>query len=234
MRLLDHFHPPLSLRRHWQGLHSAWANAIVQQLNGSPLPQRFHAAPIFNLPGSELEADVPNIVDTGGSASWSPPRPMLTAATDFDKLDSFGVQVFYDEGGPRLTAAIELVSPSNKDRPGNRRAFATKCANYLVERVAVVVVDVVTDRQADLHAELLRVMHLADGQLAWRSAAAMSAFAYRPVVTKEATLLEVWAEALAVGRPLPTLPLWIAANFAVPLDLEQSYAAACRSLRIEA
>jgi len=31
---------------------------------------------------------------------------------------------------------------------------------------------------------------------------------------------------------LPTLPLWLAADMPVPVDLEQSYAATCELLRI--
>jgi len=37
---------------------------------------------------------------------------------------------------------------------------------------------------------------------------------------------------LAVGRPLPTLPLWLAADLAVPLGLEPTYEETCRVLRI--
>jgi len=42
----------------------------------------------------------------------------------------------------------------------------------------------------------------------------------------------MWPQALAVGAVLPTLPLWIGPNRAVPVDLEASYLAACDSLRI--
>lgn len=38
---------------------------------------------------------------------------------------------------------------------------------------------------------------------------------------------------LMLGQPLPTLPLWLAENLAVPLELELSYEETCRSLRIE-
>jgi hypothetical protein len=31
---------------------------------------------------------------------------------------------------------------------------------------------------------------------------------------------------------LPTLPLWLAENFAIPLELEESYEETCRILRI--
>jgi hypothetical protein len=39
----------------------------------------------------------------------------------------------------------------------------------------------------------------------------------------EAWLLEGQAHPLALGRPLPTLPLWLAHDFAVPLELEASF-----------
>jgi len=44
--------------------------------------------------------------------------------------------------------------------------------------------------------------------------------------------LETWNHALAVGQPLPTLPLWLATDLAVPLDLDSSYEETCRILRI--
>ncbi len=36
-------------------------------------------------------------------------------------------------------------------------------------------------------------------------------------------LLETWARPPEPGRPLPTVPLWLADNLAVPLELEESY-----------
>jgi hypothetical protein len=39
-------------------------------------------------------------------------------------------------------------------------------------------------------------------------------------------------ESLALGKPLPTLPPWLADNLAVPLELEATYAETCRILRI--
>jgi hypothetical protein len=44
--------------------------------------------------------------------------------------------------------------------------------------------------------------------------------------------LETWAHPLAVGQPLPTLPLWLAGELAVPLYLEATYEETCRVLRI--
>ena len=45
-------------------------------------------------------------------------------------------------------------------------------------------------------------------------------------------LLQTWSHALALGQPFPTLPLWLTGQFAVPLNLEQSYEQACHDLWI--
>ena len=41
-----------------------------------------------------------------------------------------------------------------------------------------------------------------------------------------------WTHTLVVGQPLPLLPLWLADNLAVPLELEATYEETCRILRI--
>ena len=42
MALLDHFRPPLSIRRHWHSFHNAWATYIASELN-SKLPEGYFA-----------------------------------------------------------------------------------------------------------------------------------------------------------------------------------------------
>jgi hypothetical protein len=44
--------------------------------------------------------------------------------------------------------------------------------------------------------------------------------------------LEAWSHILTVGQPLPTLPLWLAEDLVIPLDLEPSYEQACHDLWI--
>ena len=135
------------------------------------------------------------------------------------------------EGGARLVAAVELVSPANKDREAHRRAFANKCAGYLAQGIALIVVDVVTSRQANLHADVMRL--LGRGTDAGLPAdAELSAVAYRPVVRGGAELIDVWAEPLAVGRELPTLPLALSAELCLPIDLESTYMEARRVSRL--
>jgi hypothetical protein len=76
-------------------------------------------------------------------ATWSPPAPMQTIAGVFP--DTFEVQVFSTVAGMKLVAAVELVSPGNKDRHEERRGFAIKCASYLQQGVSVAIIDIVTN-----------------------------------------------------------------------------------------
>ncbi len=160
-----------------------------------------------------------------------PPQAKLVAPVDFTRIHGTAVHVFQDQGGPQLRAAIELVSPANKDRPRSRLTFAAKCAGYLECGVNVVVPGTVTRRRANLHTEIAQALEAADG-LAWDSPTNLYAVAYRIVDRGGQTQVEVWPEALAVEKRLPTLPLWIGAGLCLPLPLEASYTAACRALRI--
>ena len=91
--------------------------------------------------------------------------------------------------------------------------------------------DTVTTRRADLHAEILSLLGVDAG--AGVTTSSLSAVSYRAVGQEEETQqLLLWPESLGLGETLPTLPLWIAADFSVPLDLERSYQTTCADLRI--
>src|SRR5712692_1563297 len=169
--LLDHFHPPLSDRRHWQSIHGGWTAEMMAQLNRSVLPKDYFAEVRVFVSG-RVEVDVGTFEesagptdgngDTGGVAvqtathTFTQPLALLTIPAVFP--EEYEVRVVREEGGATLVAAIEVVSPGNKDRPEARRAFAAKCASYLQAGVGLVIVDVVTSRLANLHDELMRVL----------------------------------------------------------------------------
>jgi hypothetical protein len=247
MPLRDHFRPPLERRRHWGGFHAQWPAMIVLAL-GRKLPPRYVAEPRVQLGGS-AEIDVgtfeeeeapssgrkhgPGDGEDGGVATavWAPPQPTLTLITDLPAVAAYEIRVFDLESGNRLVAAVEFVSPANKDRPEHRRAFVAKCAALLQEQVSVTVVDLVTNRHFNLYGELLELIGETDPALA-PEAPAVYAAACRGTMKDNAWLLETWTYPVAVGQPLPTLPLWLADNLAVPLELEASYEETCRILRI--
>ena len=165
------------------------------------------------------------------TAIWAPPRPTFDVVTDLPDQDEYEVRVYDTKRHRRLVAAVEIVSPANKDRPENRRAFVTKCAALLQQRISVAIVDLVTTRQFNLYGDLLELIGQADPALA-PEPPALYAAACRWTHPDEAWRFEAWTHALALGQPLPTLPLWLADNFAVPLELEASYEETCRILRL--
>lgn len=130
-----------------------------------------------------------------------------------------------------LVAVIELVSPGNKDRPETRNAFVGKCAALLQKGVAVSIVDLVTARQFNLYAELMEFLGQSDSTLG-AEPSAISAASCRWIRRGKRATLETWSHNLAVGQPLPTLPLWLTDVRVVPLDLEQCYEKTCEDLDI--
>jgi hypothetical protein len=242
MPLLDHFHPPLHGPRRWEGFHHAWATFIAQQLNQETLPPDYFADPEVTL-GPELEIDVATqqekerasgLSEEGVGAVYAPPRPKFSVQVSFAQLEGIEVRVYQDLGGAELRAAIELVSPANKDRGESRRTFAAKCASYLKQGIGLIIVDVVTSRSANLHEELFALLEVKSRRPAWGSKTGLYAVAYRPVTVRKKPRIEVWPETLRLGKALPVMPLWLRLDLCVPLWLEESYLHTCRSLRIPA
>src|SRR5262245_52931316 len=243
MPLLDHFHRPWKTLRPWEGFHSTWATALAQRLNHGWLPPHHFAIPNVHL-GNRLEIDVANLGENGAAtagstspsaaegitatAAWAPPKPALSGPVDFTDLDLFEVKVFDEEDTPRLVAAIELVSPSNKDRASHRRAFVIKCASYLEQGVGVLVVDIVTSRSGNLHDELLQLLEFTPDTAA-PPVGELYATSYR-TTAGERGRLDAWVEKLAVSTALPVMPLWISEERSVAVNLEETYAAACNTL----
>ena len=58
------------------------------------------------------------------------------------------------------------------------------------------------------------------------------ATAYRAVGQGRGEAIQVWVKPLAVGRPLPVLPLALTAEICLPINLETTYTDACRKLRL--
>ncbi len=245
MPLLDHFHPPLAPARSWEGFHAAWLGSLSDALNRS-LPSGFFAEEQVHV-GPSVEIDVATFESgdqppafepytrPGGSlavatapAVYVAPPPAGTVETVF--ADDYEIKVIGDRSGRHLVAAIELVSPTNKASDDDRRAFAAMCASYLYHGVAVIVVDTVTSRTADLHAETMTAL----GRPGWfpvPDGSRLYAVAYRPK-RRMAAFVDVWVEPIRVGSPLPTLPLWLSAADVIPLELEVAYTDACRRRRL--
>ncbi len=242
MVLRDHFHPPLADLRHWESFHAAWATEIMRTLNRRVLPPSCFAEAQIHV-GSQVEIDVATFEqeqppaasvrdgNSGGVAieTWAPPATSLIMPAIFP--DEIEVQVFRMSGGATLVAAIELISPGNKDRPEAKRAFTAKCATYLQQGIGLVIVDIVTERQANLHDELIRLLQQPE-RFEFAEETALYAVAYRPSRRQAGDQIEIWPTPLAIGQPLPILPLALRGVATVPVDLETTYTTTCQDSRL--
>lgn len=239
MPLLDHFHPPLSERRHWEAFHTNWASTIAAYLNRQGLPEHYFAEPTVHIEG-QVQIDVATFEDeakgaaNGGTAIATVPRTANITAPAWVipavYPDSFEVHIIKSEGGPKLAAAIELVSPSNKDRAAPRRAFAVKCANFLYQGIPFIVIDVVTSRSANLHNEIIALLDTNNFRLPEETN--IYATAYRPVRRDSREEIDAWHAAIAVGEPLPMLPLFLDVDLSMVMDFEATYQETCERLRL--
>jgi len=130
MPLLDHFRPPVSERRSWEGFHGLWAAAPVEKLNRDVLADEYFADMQVHI-GSQVEVDIATPTESSGTGerggtatlapAWAPPVTNLIIPAVFP--DEIEVQVFATVTGATLVGAIE-TGQSRQQGPAERRATA--------------------------------------------------------------------------------------------------------------
>ncbi|MCE9534236.1 MAG: hypothetical protein K8T89_24415, partial [Planctomycetes bacterium] len=131
----------------------------------------------------------------------------------------------------KLWLAIEIVSPSNKDQADHRESFVSKVASLLNKGICVTIVDIVSTMNFNLYAELMHMVQGVDPALGDRPPP-MYAVTLRTRYENRVKMMDNWYHPLAIGQPLPTLPIWLRESFAVSLELESTYEETCKTLRI--
>lgn len=242
MPLRDHFRPPLDDVRSWDGVHGMWPAMIVRQLL-DVLPEQYFAEPTVHL-GTICEVDIGTFRDApsddyeldrgnGGVAvaTYAPPVPTLTLEPRLSGQDVYEVRIYDSRRKRELVAAIEIVSPSYKDRPESRGAFVTKVGDLLKHGICVSIVDIVTTHDFSLYSDLLDLMDGVDPALG-EQRSPVYAVTMRLRRDGRRKLMDNWYHPLTLGHPLPTLPVWLRETYPISLDLEASYEETCRTLRI--
>jgi hypothetical protein len=85
----------------------------------------------------------------------------------------------------------------------------------------LIVVDIVTNRLANLHNELIALLGRGDPFLLPPSATTY-AVAYRPSRQRTGDLIELWLRPLSLGGALPVLPLALRNAGVEPVDLDET------------
>ena len=232
MPLLDHFHMPLLDDPPWTSLYTLWAAAVVRWLNHTLPAGEFRAFANVRL-GAHVEADVAeyrrlpaNGVHepeplSNGTVATLPAAPPAMATFPLSATDDIEVQIAESKHHMTIAGVIEFISPANKKELDERKAFVAKCASYLHRGIGVAIVDVVTNRHANLHNELMQAIGGPASMLLANSPTYVAG--YGPVVRSERMEMDAWCHPAIIGEEIPSVPLVLRRGPQVMLNLEGTY-----------
>jgi hypothetical protein len=129
----------------------------------------------------------------------------------------------------QLIAAIEVVSPRNKDRAAAKETYANRYLGYLRLGVHLLLVDVLPRPKGYSFSDVITVaLGLELPPLPPPFAAAYRVGEVVPVGEDMGSLVGLWRRPLQVGQPLPALPLPLNVHQAIQIDLEETYSRAAK------
>jgi hypothetical protein len=129
----------------------------------------------------------------------------------------------------QLIAALEIVSPRNKDRGDSKETYTNRYLGYLRLGVHLMLVDVLPRPKGFSFSDAITSgLGLDLPPLPPPFAAAYRVGEVVPVGGDMGSLVGVWRRPLRVGQPLPTLPLPLSVHQEVVIDLEETYQRAAR------
>jgi hypothetical protein len=240
MPIIDHFSEKIRRISHFHSFHNAWATEIAADLN-EVLPKGFIAEPNVQI-GSFGEIDVRAdelLTEEEKTLLMQYHIPAAVAKIRVSFPDETEIFIINIEQARRTVGVVEIVSPSNKNRPENREIFVSKCLSFISQGISLIIVDIVTVRPFNFHNELLSRLRTTEGWMqvlapSFRVGDEMPLYcsSYRYTFEFKEPSVELWAYALEVGDVLPELPLFISPEIAVPVKLEKTYMETRKRFRV--
>src|SRR5262249_4778395 len=129
----------------------------------------------------------------------------------------------------QLIAALEIVSPRNKDRADAKETYSNRYLGYLRLGVHLMLVDVLPRPKGFSFSDAVTsALGLGLPPLPPPFAAVYRVGEVVPVQDDMGSLVGLWRRQLHVGQPLPTLPLPLSVHRRVVIDLEETYQRAAK------
>jgi hypothetical protein len=220
--------------------HVAWIPEIRKVLNGGLLPEGYYAlaeqhagraiADVLTLHASADEQQPPPArwplpPDTGGVAvADAPPRTRRRHTVEGSPLARRRSLAIRHVSGHRLIALVEILSPANTDRASHVNDFVAKAVSALERGVHLLLVDLYPPGPHDpsgIHGAILQSLEQSDQpyDVPADEPATLASYAAGPAV-------EIYVEHVAVGAPLPEMPLFLHPDRYINVPLEPTYQAA--------
>jgi hypothetical protein len=215
----------------WDGVHHSWITELLRWIKPRlPVGYRVYigTVPTVAVAAPPDRPDVQvrreNEGDQRLPVSTEEAGVALSEEPDYEialeKVDPF--KALYVERSGLMIAALELISPRNKDRPSARETYLMRYLSYIMQGVHLLLVDVhrrpLNFSFADRIAQELEIPN----QPSLPPPVAVSYRVGEPAATG-GSLVALWRRPLLVGQPLPSLVLPISVNAAVTVDLEYTY-----------
>ncbi len=217
--------------------HNSWMVHLKEALNAGLLPEGYYAqAEQF---AGQIEADVLTLRSGngalrsrpgGGTISLAEAPPAVHWHLVADEATACRLArktlVIRHASGHEIVALLEIVSPANKDRPSSVQDVVDKDVSALRQGIHLVILDLFPPGPSDPHG--------INGAI-WENynAAGYDVPANRPLTLGAYAvkkLPDAYFEAVAVGDPLPPMPLFLDPDDYVNVPLEQTYLQAYRGV----
>jgi hypothetical protein len=228
-----HADPRLDSRRRglFYAFHQSWTVRIQDALNAGVLPKGHYALVEQRVGGPEPDVIA---VETGRkekakpgpggtTALADPPRTRMVKRIDAEATGyarkANRITVRHQLG--RVVAVIEIVSPGNKSGRAAFESFVEKAVEFLNAGIHLLVVDLFPPTPRDpqgLHKAIAD--EFIDEPFELPTEQPLSLVGYDAGLP-----ITAYIETVAVGEPLPTMPLFIAPGVHVRVPLETTYGA---------
>jgi hypothetical protein len=206
--------------------HQSWTIAIRNALNAGRLPLGYFAMVEQRSGGPEPDVITLELTprgdpppSTGVAVQLQPPRARFVTRTESAGYARKANRITVRHPDGDVVAVIEVVSPGNKDSRHAIRAFARKAVEFLHAGVHLLIVDVFPPGRRDpqgIHKVIWD--HLRDEPFTLPPDKPLTLAAYAA-----GTETVAYVEPVAVGDPLPDMPVFLTADWYVPCPLEATY-----------
>jgi hypothetical protein len=220
----------------YHNFHVLWMGSITNQLNAGLLPAGYFA--MAEQVVGQPEADVVTLQtmspdDRGdGGVAVAPIQPRTrfrqSLLPEQERYARKARRIAIHHTLGEVVAVIEVVSPGNKDRKHSLDTFAAKVVNLLEQRVNLLIVDPFPPGKLDpegIHSAIW-------GDLTGQTFA-LPRDQPLTVTSYQAEPMTAYVETIAVGDPLPEMPLFLYGEFGIQVPLEASYLATWNALPFE-
>lgn len=213
----------------YHAFHHEWVSEISRTLNRGLLPDDHYAVPEQQAAG--FGPDVLTLQDTkgasggGGTATLTRTKPKTrqyaTSSVEFHRRKKSSIVVRH-VSGDRIVAMIEILSPGNKSSNTAFQAFIDKACELLEHRIYLLLLDPFPPGELDPRGIHGAIRSQVDDELfVVPPDRPLTMVAYECDLTTQA-----YIETMAVGEPVPDMPLYLEPDAYVLVPLEATYQAA--------